>query len=487
MKMLTTTIATMMVATAAHAGTTTFYAVQSGMIDDSSCCSPYTYFNSSVSNYVLSGCFNSTYGCGYQRERAAWRYDIAGQLGDSLPEGAEIDWARFRWNHPTGSLGATYVEVRIDANTQILSSSYCSDMRSSADQSSSIQSYISDAYSLSVDLDVIAESLEGGYLSTQIWVGGGADGTTFFNSGTLRPRIEIGYSMPEPPPGACCLPSSSCIQIEPDVCDAMSGVHNGADTDCADVECANSDALAGLSYSIVGTDLVDDAEPTWTVDVYAELAEGCRLDAVAGDVNQSKMVSTTGSFYQNPYGGPTSASVNPALFDVFPDLRYDSFVTIGRTDQIDNALSDIGIDFASFEAGGAIESTDGSWYVTPKDAQGTGVGFNDELCEPGNGVHVARLTVRGMDSSVMFEALFQGKTAEGMTWQGVASIDISNDDCMTPCLGDVDGDGSVDVTDLLSVISAWGPCEECDADIDANGYVDVTDLLTIISAWGPCS
>ena len=54
-------------------------------------------------------------------------------------------------------------------------------------------------------------------------------------------------------------------------------------------------------------------------------------------------------------------------------------------------------------------------------------------------------------------------------------------------MGDVDGSSSVDVTDLLAVISAWGPCEECDADIDASGSVDVTDLLAIISAWGPCS
>ena len=484
MKMLTATITAMAFATAAHAETITFYPVQSGMIDDSSCCSPYTYFNSSAATYLVSDCFNSTYGCGASRERIAWRYDIAGQLDDGLPEGAEIDWARFRWNHPTGSFGAMYVDIRIDADTQILSSSYCSYMRSSADQSSFIQSYITDAYSLPVDLDVIAEALEGGYLSTQIWVGG--SGTTFFNSGTLQPHIQIGYSMPEPPPGACCLPSSSCIQIEADVCDAMSGVYSGVDTDCADVQCANSDALSGLSYSIVGENLVDDDEPNWTVDVYADLAEGSRLDAVAGDYNMTKMVSTTGSFYQNPYGGPTSTTINPALFESFPDLRYDSFVTIGRTDQDDNVMSDIGIDFTSFESGGAIESSDGSWYVTPKDAQGGGAGFNDELCEPGNGVHVARLTVRGMDASVMFEGLFQGKTAEGMTWQGVASIEISNDDCLTPCDGDIDGSGIVDVTDLLSVISAWGPCEECDADVDASGAVDVTDLLTIISAWGPC-
>ena len=58
-----------------------------------------------------------------------------------------------------------------------------------------------------------------------------------------------------------------------------------------------------------------------------------------------------------------------------------------------------------------------------------------------------------------------------------------HDSSCSACAGDVDGNGTVDVTDLLAVIGAWGPCISCDEDIDANGAVDVTDLLTIIGAW----
>jgi acetyl esterase/lipase len=53
--------------------------------------------------------------------------------------------------------------------------------------------------------------------------------------------------------------------------------------------------------------------------------------------------------------------------------------------------------------------------------------------------------------------------------------------------GDINLDGSVDVTDLLGVISAWGNCldlpVDCPADIDGSGVVDVFDLLSIIALW----
>ena len=65
-----------------------------------------------------------------------------------------------------------------------------------------------------------------------------------------------------------------------------------------------------------------------------------------------------------------------------------------------------------------------------------------------------------------------------------ASIDCDEDE---PCDADVTGDGLVDVTDLLAVIAAWGPCDiECPGDVSGDGLVDVTDLLAIIAAWGPC-
>ena len=55
------------------------------------------------------------------------------------------------------------------------------------------------------------------------------------------------------------------------------------------------------------------------------------------------------------------------------------------------------------------------------------------------------------------------------------------------CAGDIDGDGTVNVIDLLSVISAWGSCDGCDQDTNGDGAVNVIDLLAIISAWGDCT
>ena len=54
-------------------------------------------------------------------------------------------------------------------------------------------------------------------------------------------------------------------------------------------------------------------------------------------------------------------------------------------------------------------------------------------------------------------------------------------------LADVTRDGSVDVNDLVALITAWGLCppkpEPCPADIDGNGMVDVDDLVAVIVGW----
>ena len=54
------------------------------------------------------------------------------------------------------------------------------------------------------------------------------------------------------------------------------------------------------------------------------------------------------------------------------------------------------------------------------------------------------------------------------------------------CTGDVNGDNSLGVNDLLAIIDAWGLCSNCAADINNDGTVDVTDLLYIVGNWGPC-
>lgn len=55
-----------------------------------------------------------------------------------------------------------------------------------------------------------------------------------------------------------------------------------------------------------------------------------------------------------------------------------------------------------------------------------------------------------------------------------------------PCLGDLDGNGTVGFGDLIVVLSSWGPCVGCAADLDGNGNVGFDDLLTLLASWGPC-
>ena len=53
-----------------------------------------------------------------------------------------------------------------------------------------------------------------------------------------------------------------------------------------------------------------------------------------------------------------------------------------------------------------------------------------------------------------------------------------------PCLGDVNDDSSVDLTDLLEVIGNWGSDGSGGGDVNNDDSVDLTDLLEVIGNWG---
>ena len=121
----------------------------------------------------------------------------------------------------------------------------------------------------------------------------------------------------------------------------------------------------GLSfeYEDAGNDL-------WTMRLYADFTSSTdQLTAVFADAQSSLYIRSENGLYQNPFGGPTSVSINPALYDVFPSLKYDSWVTIGSEDQVDNAMLVTGIDWTEFENGGDIEFDNGTWFATKDDGQ----------------------------------------------------------------------------------------------------------------------
>jgi hypothetical protein len=56
----------------------------------------------------------------------------------------------------------------------------------------------------------------------------------------------------------------------------------------------------------------------------------------------------------------------------------------------------------------------------------------------------------------------------------------------TTCTGDIDGDGTVAVSDLLALLAAFGSTDAA-SDLDGNGFVDVMDLLILIDNWNGCN
>ena len=113
-----------------------------------------------------------------------------------------------------------------------------------------------------------------------------------------------------------------------------------------------------------------------TYRVYVDVDAGDQVNAIFGDgVDLLTINGVDGaSFFQSEFGGATSTSINSAFFAFFPSLEWDSYVTIGAlhsdgTPFGNNALLDIGIDFASFEGGGVLSTNNGSWFATPSDEQ----------------------------------------------------------------------------------------------------------------------
>ena len=121
----------------------------------------------------------------------------------------------------------------------------------------------------------------------------------------------------------------------------------------------------GLSF-----EYEDSGNDLWTMRLYADFTSSTdQLTAVFADAQSSLYIRSENGLYQHPFGGPTSVSINPALYDVFPSLKYDSWVTIGSEDQVDNAMLVTGIDWTEFENGGDIEFDNGTWFATKDDGQ----------------------------------------------------------------------------------------------------------------------
>ena len=129
-------------------------------------------------------------------------------------------------------------------------------------------------------------------------------------------------------------------------------------------------------YQGMELELVNTSDVGNTYRLFVNLETGARIDAVYGNSQGDLLIDNVGGdFYQNANGGPTSKEINSNFFPFVPRLEWDSYVSIGAYYQNgapfgENNLNNIGVNWASFEGGGALTTNNGSWFLTPSDAQG---------------------------------------------------------------------------------------------------------------------
>lgn len=131
---------------------------------------------------------------------------------------------------------------------------------------------------------------------------------------------------------------------------------------------------------------------------------------------------------------------------------------------------------------------------------------NDSILSPGN-VQIAFTLLdpigEGEDPRFLSEVDVTGDDAEDLVTVNVTSLPYTDDGKSNSSLairsnlvngtqvpGDVNGDGIVNVSDLLAVVSNWGPCANpgnCPPDLappGGDGIVNIQDLLMVIANWG---
>jgi hypothetical protein len=129
------------------------------------------------------------------------------------------------------------------------------------------------------------------------------------------------------------------------------------------------------------------------------------VDATAND---TLSLVTTGSFYRDPAGGLTAASVNPAFYPLLPDLEYHSWLTIGESPQA-QYVQVVGINNNDFTENGLVidNQTGGSLFITPGSSPAAVAGNN-----PDNRVLIGQFTTDGIvDINLNFQYIGSNGTS----------------------------------------------------------------------------
>lgn len=275
--------------------------------------------------------------------------------------------------------------------------------------------------------------------------------------------------------------------------------------------------------------------------LYAKFVGSGAVWSMYGNAEHPLSIVAPQGFYGSADVGFTSNAVPCNLSGLPYGAKYYSWLTIGRACASSNAINPVGLNFTNFLTQG-ITDNDCGVVLSPGQAQGfadasgrvllaqltsrtgqlpTGLvnlvgwtstganfqAFNQSWPAPvlvdcnGNGIHdaydIRNGTVRDCDESGVPDVCEYAHPSEDCNNNGIpdlcdihtgASIDQNRnnvpDEC--ECAGDVDGDGTVNIDDIIAVILSWGATGSNPADLDGNGTVGLQDLVLVLNYYGQC-
>ena len=134
------------------------------------------------------------------------------------------------------------------------------------------------------------------------------------------------------------------------------------------------------------------------------------------------------------------------------------------------------------ESGGAVDNLDSNPTIEECSFESNKASVGD-----GGGIRNSGTSFPLIGSTAFCGNFHQGGELVGHIYGSYKNLGWNEfqDYCDCP---DINGDGYVNVTDLLAVIAAWGiDCDGCSEDVNEDGIVDVSDLLIVVGSWGPCN
>lgn len=134
--------------------------------------------------------------------------------------------------------------------------------------------------------------------------------------------------------------------------------------------------------------------PGKTYRIYAVYeTAGDIIDAVFAKKDFPISIHSTKPFYQHSRGGALSRDIQRADLSIYPELAFDSWVTIALEDNYINKMLSTSMHLDTFELGGSIQSDNGAWYAFPGASEG---GARQTISGASKRILLMQLTTEGV-------------------------------------------------------------------------------------------